>query len=254
MRSSRETGMTCEELAGVLEQHGFAPLPDAVGEHLAICPGCQGLVADFAAITAVAHELPAEVLPPAHIWTSLRSQLVTEGLIREASAVELPQRVLAPASTHSWWHGFSGLFQGRALATAAVGLLIMAAGIAQLRQPVVSQSSAQPHVPVAAVVEPRAPYLPKQASALDPLAASGAALTEQEHVLRSVQPAGTLASSPVDDSLQEDLRTLNAFIVECEHHLQTDPNDQLAREYLAGAYQQKAELLSEMLDRGRSVN
>jgi hypothetical protein len=234
--------MQCEELADVLEQQGFSPLPDAARQHLAECPDCQGLVADFAAITAVAHELPAEVVPPARIWISLRSQLEAEGLIRDLSPVaEIRHQVPEGLSSHGWWHGFSGLLQGRALATAAVGLLIMAAGIAQLRQsPVTSQ--------------PPPSHVTEQAQAPDPLAASGAALTEQEHVLRSVQPAGTLAVSPVDDSLQKDLQTLDAFIADCEHHLKTNPRDQLAREYLAGAYQQKAELLSEMLDRGRSVN
>ena len=241
MRGSQKNGMKCSDVAGVLEREGLVSLPEAAREHLADCPNCQGLLADFTAITTVAHELPAEVEPPARVWISLRAQLAAEGIIRDVTPLtEISNRT---PETQSWWHGFSGLLQGRALATAAVGLLIMAAGIAQLRQPVILQPA-----------EPPARSTSDQAQATDPLAASGAALTEQEHVLRSVQPVGTLASSPVDDSLQKDLQTLNAFIAECEHHLKTNPRDQLAREYLAGAYQQKAELLSEMLDRGRSVN
>src|SRR5271170_4422279 len=237
--SGKGGSMQCNDLVDLLEREGLAPISDAASEHLSGCPACQGLLADFTAITAAAHELPAEVEPPARVWISLRSQLVAEGLIREAAPVS---ELLQPApESHSWWHSFSGLLQGRALATAAVGLLIMAAGIAQLRRPVNSQTA-----PPTQAAE--------QAQTPDPLAASGAALTEQEHVLRSVQPAGTLASSPVDDSLQQNLQTLDAFIADCEHHLKTNPRDQLAREYLADAYQQKAELLSEMLDRGRSVN
>jgi hypothetical protein len=240
MGSSTMNGSPCNGLAEVLEREGLATLPESAREHAAGCANCQGLLDDFAAIVAAAHELPAEVEPPARLWISLRSQLESEGLIREVSPIDqIPQQ--APES-HSWWHGFSGLLQGRALATAAVGLLIMAAGIAQLRQPATSTS------------QPPPPPVAEQAQAPDPLAASGATLSEQEHILRSVQPAGTLASSPVDDSLQKDLQTLDAFIAECEHHLKTNPRDQLAREYLAGAYQQKAELLSEMLERNRSVN
>ena len=241
MNESVESGMgsmRCSDIADVLEQEGLAPLPDSAREHVAECPACQGLLADFSSIVAAAHELPSEVEPPARVWISLRAQLEAEGLIRQASPIAV-DATIAPAAP--WWHSLSGLFQGRALATAAVGLLIMAAGIAQLRQPVNSQTAPSPQT-----AEP--------IQTPDPLAASGAALTEQEHILRAVQPAGTLASSPVDDSLQKDLQTLNAFIAECEHHLKTNPRDQLAREYLARAYQQKAELLSEMLDRGRSVN
>ena len=239
---SRESRTPCDKVSGILEQEGLTPLPEAARDHLAECPDCQGLLADFNSIVAAARELPAEVEPPARVWISLRSQLIAEGLIRESAPVaDMPELAASPASSRGWWHGFSGLFQGRALATAAVGLLIMAAGIAQLRQPETSQP-------------PPSSRVAEDVQAPDPLAASGAALTEQEHILRAVQPAGTLASSPVDDSLQKDLQTLNAFIAECEHHLKTNPRDQLAREYLARAYQQKAELLSEMLDRGRSVN
>jgi ribosomal protein S15P/S13E len=48
------------------------------------------------------------------------------------------------------------------------------------------------------------------------------------------------------------LRTLNEFIAECEKHLKQNPQDQLAREYLYSAYQQKADLLAAMMDSGRS--
>ena len=47
---------------------------------------------------------------------------------------------------------------------------------------------------------------------------------------------------------------LDEFIADCEHHLKVAPQDELAREYLYNAYQQKTELLSAMMDRGRSVN
>jgi hypothetical protein len=57
-----------------------------------------------------------------------------------------------------------------------------------------------------------------------------------------------------DTSLRQNLASLNQFIEECRRRLKEDPNDELAREYLSVAYQQKAELLSAMLDRGRSVN
>src|SRR5271163_2359528 len=171
MRNPKGSGkggdMQCNDLLDVLEREGLAPLPEAASEHLVGCPACQGLLADFSAITAAAHELPAEVEPPARVWISLRNQLVAEGLIREAATV--PEMPHTATESHSWWHGFSGLLQGRALATAAVGLLIIAAGIAQLRQqPITSQ--------------PPPPHVTEQAQAPDALAVSGAALTEQEHV------------------------------------------------------------------------
>jgi hypothetical protein len=62
------------------------------------------------------------------------------------------------------------------------------------------------------------------------------------------------STSPVDASLRQSLKQLNEFIADCERRVKEEPRDDLAREYLAAAYQQKAELLSAMMDRGRSVN
>jgi ribosomal protein S15P/S13E len=244
--------MQCNDLADLFERDGLSALPPAAQSHLAVCPHCREFLADLNAIVTVAHEFPAEVEPPARVWISLRSQLVSEGLIRETTSQLAPQRT-------SWWPnwspGFAGLFQGRALATAAVGLLIAAAAIVQLERPSQTSPAGSPAGSVADVAPDSPDAQAAQGSApRDEMTDSVAAVNEQEHELRSAQTVGTLGSSPVDDSLQKDLVTLDAFIAECEHHLKSHPRDQLAREYLARAYQQKAELLSAMLDRGRSVN
>ncbi|MGA2812166.1 MAG: anti-sigma factor [Candidatus Acidiferrum sp.] len=231
----------CQGLAEAIEQEGLSPLPESAREHLARCADCQDLLADFNSISKAARELPAEVEPPARVWISLRAQLVSEGLIKkEGPAPE-------PARRARWWGGLAGLLQGRALATAAVGLLIFVAGAMQLER-----TSAPPNRELPGVSGSGGKA---QAEEPDALTDSGTALSNQEHELRAVQPAGTLpTSSPVDDDLQKDLQTLNAFIADCQRHLKSNPHDQLAREYLAGALQQKAELLAEMMDRGRSVN
>jgi len=66
-------------------------------------------------------------------------------------------------------------------------------------------------------------------------------------------PRRELANNPVvDASLRQNLHTLNEFIAECESRLKQNPQDQLTREYLNMAYQQKAELLNAMMDNGRS--
>jgi hypothetical protein len=228
-------------VAETLEQQGLAPLPAAVRDHLAGCPDCRNLVDDFNSILLATRQLPAEVEPPPRVWLSLRAQLVAEGLIRDAAGEHAAPSV-PPVRSH-WWEGFAGLLQGRALATAAVGLLIFAAAVMQLER-----SSAPPAHPTQSPVAAQSP------SAQDPLDVSGSTLNSQETELHSAQTVGTISSSPVDDDLQKDLQTLNAFIAECQHHLKANPHDQLAREYLAGALQQKAELLAEMMDRGRSVN
>jgi hypothetical protein len=222
--------MQCKDVEFVVEQEGLAPLPEAAQAHVAACSHCREYVADLATIVSVANELPAEVEPPARVWVSLQAQLELEGIIKTPV-------VLAHGESTFWWHGFNDLFRSRALATATVGLLIVAAGVLQLWQPpdVVT-------VPVAATDKPDWQI---------PFAQTAKVLNEQEIDLRNMQLAGT---SPVDTSFRQNLQQVDDFIADCERHLKAAPQDELAREYLSNAYQQKAELLSAMMDREGSLH
>ena len=225
--------MQCTDIEHAIEQSGLLQLPEAALAHVASCPSCTALIEDFAAIVTAAGQIPEEVEPPARVWVSLRAQLEAEGIIRQ------PQVAVA-AEQAPWWYGFRQLFSGRRLAAASVVLLmIVAAGSYRyLRQP------ATPHGPVASgVSEP------------EPFADTATTLDQEEQSLGPVQPASTLGTvSSVDSSLRENLATVNAFIKECRKRLAEDPNDQMARDYLSSAYQQKAEILAAMMERGRSVN
>jgi len=229
--------MQCRDVEVAVEHGGLAPLPEAASSHVAGCKHCQDFVSDLSSIVSVAQELPAEVEPPARVWLSLRAQLQHEGIIKEPLAV--------PAADHtSWWHGFADLFRSRTFATVTAGLLILAAGIVQLRQPTERPSYGPDVARISSVPQWQIPF---QKTVM--------ALHDQEVDLRNMQLAGTAASSsPVDDSFKQNLQQVDQFIAECEHHLNEAPQDELARDYLADAYQQKADLLSAMLDRGRSVN
>jgi hypothetical protein len=74
-------------------------------------------------------------------------------------------------------------------------------------------------------------------------------LSNDEAHLPTVLLAG---NSGVDVSLRQNLDIVDKFIVDCEQRVKENPQDDLAREYLTGAYQQKAELISVMMDRGES--
>jgi hypothetical protein len=212
--------MQCREIELVLEQEGIAPLPAAARAHLVSCAACQSLVADLRDIIAAAHTLSAEVEPPARVWVTLRAQLETEGIIKSPAAID--------AGRLSWWHGIAELFRGRALAAATVGILILAAGVLQIQRPTVEISESK-----------------------NPYAETARALTEQEQGLANMQLAST---STVDASLRQNLTAVDDFIADCERRLQAEPQDELAREYLFGAYRQKAQLLSAMMERGGNGN
>jgi len=222
--------MLCKEVESVVEQEGLAPLPKEVSTHLAECRECRNYIADLTSIVDVARKMPSEIAPPDRIWIALRAQLEREGIISE------PVPALAPELT-SWWHGFNQFFRSRALAAATVGMLIFFAGLLQLRTD---------HGPAANAPPPRGAV-----EASEPFAATRIVLNEQEPVARGVILAST---SPVDTSLRENLQKVDDFIADCEHRLNDAPQDDLAREYLSNAYQQKAELLSAMMDRGGSLH
>ena len=211
--------LPCRDIEEVLEQEGLGPLPEAARAHVARCLHCQDYIADLETIVSAAHELPAEVEPPARVWIALRAELEREGILKEpvTASREVPG---------SWWDGFGEFFRSRALATVTVGALIAAAAILELRQP------------AALPLPPEVVATVKQ-------------LNQQEVDLRNMRLAST---SPVDQAFEQNLKEIDDFIGDCERHLKQAPQDELAREYLYNAYQQKAELLAAMLDRGRSVN
>ena len=217
--------MQCRDLEKLIETEGFSTLSAAAQGHLTGCAGCSALIADFERIAAVAHQIPAEVEPPHHVWVALRAQLEAEKIIREP---------LPPfAARTAWWQGFGQMFRMRTLATAAIAILVFAVGYTHIRR------TADPGTSPVVV---------------EPLAQTGASLEQEELRLPEAQQASLSSDSQVDQSLRENLATLNAFIKECRKRLQEDAHDQVARDYLSAAYQQKAEILAAMMERGRSVN
>ena len=210
--------MQCKEVEVVLEQQGFVPVPEAARAHLSSCSSCQGLVADLTAIVATAHLLPAEVEPPRRVWASLRAQLEQEGIIKDAG------------TRAASWRRFPEFFGARALATAGVGLLIAAAAILQVRPPASHPTEAR--------------------NTYENYDETSMTLSNDEAHLPSMQLAG---SSKVDVALRQNLDIVDKFIVDCEQRVKDQPGDELARDYLSGAYQQKAELLSVMMEREGGV-
>lgn len=275
--------MQCKELEAVLESEGLSPLPPEAREHLASCTSCQDLLADLSAIVVAAKRVPAEITPPDRVWVSIRAQLEAEGIIRDTEP-------LVPVAAATSWGGFADLFRPRVLAVVGAGLLVVFGSIyvvehrsretvAQTPQPVQTQGSQtatapQPAPPLPEAVKPAPVVVAKNAPQLirTPQAAPPARRSSTDNLLPSPtenmyfgNTAGVLsqtedslsnrelANNPaVDMALRQNLRTLNEFIAECQSRLKQNPQDQLTREYLDMAYQQKAELLNAMMDSGRS--
>lgn len=271
--------MQCKELEAVLEQEGFSPLPAEAREHLLGCTACQDLLADLSAVVVAAKRIPAEVTPPDRIWISIRAQLEAEGIIRE------PQAVLAPP-VPSWWQGFAQFFRPQVLATVGAALLVGLGSVYYVEHRSVSNQTQQPqavqtqasHAPKTVAPSPvqtnplavakaapqqtqvaraaTAPHARPSSTVLRPSPSEDAYLGDSAAVLSQTEdalPRRELTNNAlVDAALRQNLRTINEFIAECEARLKQYPQDELTREYLNSAYQQKAELLAAMMDNGRS--
>lgn len=265
--------MQCKEIEAVLESEGLEGLSPEAQSHLSECPACQGFVADLNAIVGMAATLPAEVEPPQRVWVALRAQMEAEGIIQQ------PVIVSVPAGETSWWASFSSIFRPRVLAPAAALLALLFLGYFELHKGF-NRVAETPVGNVAKVLPAGAPDTskPKPAAAVQAPqqivrnVVPGAAKPSKDTPLKP-SPSELAASTPMSDlaslegdvsnrrvadnvaveaAIRQNLATLNEFIKECQLRLKQNPQDELARQYLNEAYQQKAELLSAMIESGRS--
>jgi ribosomal protein S15P/S13E len=254
--------MQCKSFEAVLEQEGLDPLPLAARSHLAECSACQNLFADFSVIVSSAKKLPAEVDPPERLWVSLRAQMAAEGLINQSAP--------ALAEKAAWWQALLSLFRPRVLASAGVGFALAFAAFLAVHKTPKTNSPTPSVARVQIPAQPTAAQQPSSPAPFAPAPAPQVAVHVKPRPSQNFKPAptadlygGTLAGlqdpqnpagTPVaaDASLRENLRIINEVIAECQKHLKKHPNDALAREYLASAYQQKAQLIAAILDSGRS--
>jgi hypothetical protein len=220
--------MQCNELGQILEQQAGGPLPELATAHIDGCAACRALTLDLAAIHAAAMDLGAEeIAPPEHLWTSLRRQLEAEGIIRDSSPVR--------ESMHrAWWIAV----QHPALAGAFLSLVLVAAGMISIMG----------NSPQTAGRLTMAPQLELQQASLVP-SAENVFKQELLSVGNENIPGFRVRDAVVSDTIRRNLNIVDKFIAMCEKDVRDQPENEMAREYLYGAYEQKAELLSTAMDR-----
>lgn len=212
--------MQCHEFELSLEQNAFERLPADAAAHLGDCGQCRALVSDLEAIQAAARQLPAEVNPPERVWVSLRAQLEAENLIRKPVAGD------REITEHRGWFAW---LPRPALAGAFLSVLLAAAVLIGVRSDFRRQQYATLREP-----QPATTLVASQLTAVE------------HHTVSALRPQNPTITA----SLRENLDIVDNFIALCEKSVREEPHNQLAREYLFGAYQQKADLLAAMMDRG----
>lgn len=216
--------MQCSEFEQIIERQE-GPLPDLAVAHLDACQACSDLTADLDSIHNAAVEIGIDgIAPPERLWLSLRRQLEEEGIIQG-------QRRAAPAIERGWWHAF----QRPALAGAFLSLVIVAAGLAGF-----TGDSTQ------MAMHPQFEF--KRDALAVPTADS---VFEEEQVAMDDAnfPGFQQKDAAVTASFRRNLNIVDNFIVMCEKSVREQPENEMAREYLYGAYEQKAELLASATNR-----
>ena len=194
--------------------------------HFRACSECRSLAADLEAIEKTAQSFALDdVKPSPRVWLAVRAQLEQEGLIHPDR-----QPVASRASAH-WFDVIFAAVPRPVLAGAYLAALIAVA--AALTGP--GTGSARVN---------NARWLSRTEDATQPLSAQlDTAEQDTFSTLKNADPAVTA-------SLQKNLAIVDNYIALCEKSVREDPQDEAARDYLYGAYQQKADLLAQMSDRG----
>jgi len=267
--------MTCSDVRRVLPDIVDGEIDADFQAHLLSCPACSELVDDLNLIVSEAGTLAETDEPPARVWVNIANQLRAEGIIRDPEGN--PARpLLVPAQPRRWslWW------------LAPVAAAVLAAGSYQLTHwnaprsapQVAQQSPAQPPAATPAVTSPaNQPAVVAQSSSttshtVNPPAQAAkhqpvpAPLPKAETEVASNQNASREVSPPNEEdqrflsevserapgmrsTYENQLRAVNAEILETQAYIKRNPEDLDARQHLMEVYQQKAMLYQMALDR-----
>lgn len=213
--------MDCSEFLNHIDEWIEGQEVPGARDHSRACSDCRGLAEDLGTIRLAAVTLPeADAEPSPRIWLALRAQLENEGLIRTQGA--------RPAARPSgWFDSIFAIIPRPALATAYVCALA-AAGIA-LSGPVHMRGS-----------EDRW----RETTDTSQLSA------QLEDAEKSAVASFATFTPDVTNDLRQNLSIVDNDIALCEKSVQEEPESEIARDYLYSAYQQKADLLAQISERG----
>jgi hypothetical protein len=211
--------MTCEEFERVLPELGSGHNIEQE-EHLKSCSACSDLVADLKSISRQARFLQSSDEPSPWVWNSIEVALRQEGLIRQSHQ----ERSLVHPPRLGW--------KLRWLVPAAAAFLVVFGVL-------LHQRGTGPHV--------AKQQLPPSGVETADLRSSHA----EAMVGDDLQLLNTVASRmpSMRAAYEANLRTVNAYIRDAEQSAHSDPNDEVAQQYLRNAYEQKAMVYEMALDR-----
>src|SRR5271156_6015815 len=223
--------ITCREFLNYLEPWMEGERPQDAQAHVRGCAHCSGVVSDLEAIHAEARSWSVEEQDaPERVWTALRAQLEQEGLIRETGPASEDR---AQAAAPRGW--FAGLFP-------------------RLPRPVLAGAYLAALIAVAFALSGPVNRRVNEARWLKGTQISTSPLSAQLNFAEQNSNSYVTRSNPdVTASLHQNLALVDKYIALCEKSVNEEPQNEVARDYLYEAYQQKADLLTQMTERGENV-
>jgi hypothetical protein len=208
--------MRCNEFRQISGEWMEGERSPAAASHMEACAHCRALVADLEMIRHASSLFPVEE-PPARVWVAIKSRLQKEGLIR------------TPRS--AWWERFASLGAFRPALAGAYLTLVIAGAVALSMQ--VSTTSR---------FTDQAVWLQRAQNSMTPVAA------ELSTAETKALPALHAEDTDVTSTLNRNLAIVDNLISMCEKSVREDPQNEMTRDYLYTAYQQKASLLATMAE------
>jgi len=224
--------ITCREFLNYVEPWMEGERPPEAQAHVRTCPHCSGVIKDLEMIHTEARSWNAsEQDAPERVWTALRAQLEQEGLIR-GTVPASKDRAHNAAPRAGWFAGLFPRLPRSVLAGAYLAALVAVAFA--LSGPVNKRVN-------------EARWLKGTQTSTSPLSAqlNFAEQNSNSYVTRS--------NPVVAASLHQNLAIVDNYIALCEKSVSEDPQNEVARDYLYEAYQQKADLLTQLTERGENV-
>ena len=197
----------------------------AVLKHARECSSCAVILADLEQIRFAGRHLALDE-PAARVWANIRASLADEGILHE----QVP-------AWQRWFRRLPLLAESVPVGALA-GLAILALALMNSPQGVenkglLTSQPADPQVFTAGI-------LPVDID------------SSMARTLQDMQTAYLGREESIEPGVREiyrkSLASLDASIEECRKHCRRDPHDSLARQYLANAYQSKAEVLAAALE------
>ncbi|MGH9493343.1 MAG: anti-sigma factor family protein [Terriglobales bacterium] len=198
--------MNCTEFQNALPNFIDGGAAAEAEGHLKSCAACAGLVADLQEIAGQARLLAAAEEPGEHLRARIMKSVAMEGLVRAAAPA--PRRAL-------WWGAGQSRWAVPAWAGAVAALLLLAFGLNTMRETPANPAGA------VAVVHP--------------------AVLVDDDDLKLLSVVEKRAPSK-RARYKAHLEAVNASIRDAKRSAEQDPGNELARERLIQAYDQKSAL------------